>query len=453
MLHSISSSFPIWGVTLTYLIIYITQLSVFKYISTIKIPTSIYIGFAIIYVLSTLIPIPILPSIVMICFFLYWTWTKASSFSELVFYSLYPIVSFDTLYKFYSLYVLPTFLKPFHITDNAYYELFGILLILPMIHGFFILVQFDPIAIKNLETSNKHNYLRFSPFTILDVILVLYTTFSISISYIDPTIESYLSKFIFFSLTLVQTSILSQIGKKVQTYYKQKLEEKCTEHRRSLTEYNLLLESIYTDINHQQKQYINDFNAIRQAISTNQTEALELYLDKNQNNDDKCQEYYRNKQNLENIQLPYLKQLLVAKSLEAQHRGIQVSIEIPDTIDKYPIKDLPFITLVTELFENAINFAAISPNKAISLALFIEENNTVFIIENSTKEKQVDLTDIFKEGYSSKKNGKGMGLKRVRDILNQNHALSLNTLSRKYIFRQRLECPTESKQTYERPHL
>ena len=63
----------------------------------------------------------------------------------------------------------------------------------------------------------------------------------------------------------------------------------------------------------------------------------------------------------------------------------------------------------------------------------------MLIIQNSTLKNEVDMTQIFERGVSSKGNGRGIGLSNIKKILKSYPNISLNTTSRDFIFRQILE--------------
>ncbi|MBM7643141.1 GHKL domain-containing protein [Streptococcus loxodontisalivarius] len=449
MLQFITSSFPVWGVLISYLLVYLSQLIIYYDVSAFRIPWKYCFLFGLLYLALAFQPFGWLPSFASFLFFAYFSWASSRCFSELAFFSLYPVVSFDIILKLFSVFILPTFVGPFHIGNYAFYELFAILLATPMNYWYLILVQFDSQTISRLEFKKRYSYMRLSYFTALAVIFVLYAIYSINLTIFDPKAKEGISKILFLVLFFAKTGYLSYLGQKVQNIFKKELQGEYQEHRRTLNDYNSLLESIYKDINRQQIQHAQEFKRISKQIKKKQAEPVKDYMDAYQAKHSLRLKPSDNQRKLDNIHLSSLRKLLSAKLLEAQNQGIQFSIEIPDIIDTYPIKDLLFISMLTELLENALYFSADSEKKSISLALFTEENSYVFIIENTTKENQVDLTNIFEEGYSTTDDKEGMGLKRVRDILNQNPSLSLNTLSRKQIFRQRLECSTEGKQTHE----
>nr|WP_314631945.1 GHKL domain-containing protein [uncultured Mogibacterium sp.] len=58
------------------------------------------------------------------------------------------------------------------------------------------------------------------------------------------------------------------------------------------------------------------------------------------------------------------------------------------------------------------------------------------IIENTTKQEKVNISQIFEEGYSSKGKGRGIGLHNVSDILAKYPFSSVVTRSADHQFSQ-----------------
>ncbi|SDQ28323.1 two-component system, AgrA family, sensor histidine kinase AgrC, partial [Streptococcus equinus] len=65
-----------------------------------------------------------------------------------------------------------------------------------------------------------------------------------------------------------------------------------------------------------------------------------------------------------------------------------------------------------------------------------QDGDFVFMIENSTKEKSVDLTKIFERGYSTKGDNRGLGLATLMDFQDDYENLSVETRSSDYTFTQ-----------------
>ena len=68
-----------------------------------------------------------------------------------------------------------------------------------------------------------------------------------------------------------------------------------------------------------------------------------------------------------------------------------------------------------------------------------KNNRNLIIIENTYKNKEVDIENIFNKGISGKENHTGLGLWEVRQILNKNNNVNLHTDKNNEYFIQQLE--------------
>lgn len=141
------------------------------------------------------------------------------------------------------------------------------------------------------------------------------------------------------------------------------------------------------------------------------------------------------------ISISSVKSLLSAKIIEAEDKGLEVSLEIPDYITHSNISELDFLLLISVFFDNAIEAAQLSKRKTISITYFTMDEKQYFVIENSTLEEKVDITTIFGDGFSTKGQGRGIGLANVEKILEKYPLVILATKSSAYLFSHVLTLP------------
>ena len=72
----------------------------------------------------------------------------------------------------------------------------------------------------------------------------------------------------------------------------------------------------------------------------------------------------------------------------------------------------------------------------LTVALILDGEALILVIENSTVDERVNISHIFEEGYSSKGEGRGIGLHNVREILAKYPFSSVSTRSADYLFSQ-----------------
>ncbi len=110
--------------------------------------------------------------------------------------------------------------------------------------------------------------------------------------------------------------------------------------------------------------------------------------------------------------------LIEAKAERAHTAGVLFSINQLCDITDVALTDIDLCRVLGVVIDNAIEAAAESENKQVSLSFERKDKNTmVFAISNSTR-GEVDTSRIFDSGYTTKASHTGIGLSQVTRILN-----------------------------------
>ncbi|WP_438466894.1 GHKL domain-containing protein [Streptococcus pluranimalium] len=131
-----------------------------------------------------------------------------------------------------------------------------------------------------------------------------------------------------------------------------------------------------------------------------------------------------------------LKSLLAAKLAQADDKNILVKLEIPNDINQEGMELLDFITIVSILFDNAIEAALEAEKPSIGIAYFESKNKQYFIITNAIKEESINIAHLYDYGNSSKGVKRGIGLYNITKINEKYQNVTLQTKSEHYQFRQ-----------------
>lgn len=241
---------------------------------------------------------------------------------------------------------------------------------------------------------------------------------------------------VYLILFLILISFLSQ-------YTKQKVQNEIMAQKeaqiRNITQYSQQIESLYKDIRSFRHDYLNILTSLRLGIENKDLASIEkIYHQILEKTGPQLQDTRYNIGHLANIQNDAVKGILSAKILEAQNKKIAVNVEVSGKIQLPDMELLDFITILSILCDNAIEAALESLKPEIQLAFFKKNGSIVFIIQNSSKEKQIDVSKIFKENYSTKGSNRGIGLAKVNHILEHYPKTSLQTSSHHHLFKQLL---------------
>lgn len=208
--------------------------------------------------------------------------------------------------------------------------------------------------------------------------------------------------------------------------------------------YNKNLNTLYDNI----RGFKHDFNNIVQAIggylSINNIDGLRVYYK------DLLEECQINNNlavlNPELINNPAIYSLLADKYNKAEEDNIKLNLEIMADLSNLNIKTYELTRILGILFDNALEAASKCDKKIVNISFRNDtsHNKILIIIQNTYKNKDINIDKIFEKGYSSKGNIKekhshGLGLWEVRKYLKKNTNLDLYTTKNDEFFTQQFE--------------
>ena len=105
------------------------------------------------------------------------------------------------------------------------------------------------------------------------------------------------------------------------------------------------------------------------------------------------------------------------------------------------MKIYDFTRILGILLDNAIEATSECDEKVLNIDFRNEakNNRNIILIENTYKDKDVDIDNIFNKGISGKENHSGLGLWEIRQILKKNNNINLHTTKNDKYFSQQLE--------------
>lgn len=149
--------------------------------------------------------------------------------------------------------------------------------------------------------------------------------------------------------------------------------------------------------------------------------------------------------NPEVVNNPAIYNVMATKYHKADETGIQINLGIfmdLNEIEKH-MKIYEFTRILGILLDNAIEASSECNKKVIHVSFKKEANRNrlVMVIENTYKNKDINIDKIFEKDFStkSKKSNSGLGLWEIRQILKKNNNLNLFTSKNKEFFSQQFE--------------
>ena len=212
-----------------------------------------------------------------------------------------------------------------------------------------------------------------------------------------------------------------------------------TQKLESAEEYNKTLHILHDNVRGFKHDFDNIVTTIGGYIKTNDMEGLEKYYSQLQEDCSKVNNLYI--LNPDIINNPGIYNLLTTKYSEAEEKGIKVNLTFLLDLNELHMKIYEFARILGILLDNAIDAASECDEKILNIVFRNEakNNRNIILVENTYKDKNVDLNEIFNKGVTGKDNHTGLGLWEVRQILNKNNNINLHTNKNEKYFTQQLE--------------
>lgn len=212
-----------------------------------------------------------------------------------------------------------------------------------------------------------------------------------------------------------------------------------TKKLESAEEYNKTLHILHDNVRGFKHDFDNIVTTIGGYIKTNDMEGLEKYYSQLQEDCSKVNNLYI--LNPDIINNPGIYNLLTTKYSETEENGIKVNLTFLLDLNELHMKIYEFARILGILLDNAIDAASECDEKVLNIFFRNEarNNRNIILIENTYKDKDVDLNQIFNKGITGKENHTGLGLWEIRQLLKKNNNVNLYTNKNEKYFTQQLE--------------
>ena len=361
-----------------------------------------------------------------------------------IFYALYPINLYMILQGVYCYIILAIFsikLTSLAMTSPSLEIIIGTItmVIIPPIF-YHLMSKWLNIDISNVRKTLKH-YLSAKALRFVNVLLLLFYPGIECFAAIAPFENMSTNRNIYRLTILVYFVLLFAFLFYLNFRHGQEQKNELLRNQemelKALENYSKHVESLYQEVRSFRHDYANVLMSLKVGIDQGDLDNIKKIYE--EITADSAKLVKNNKfdlTRLANISDSAVKSLMSAKFLEAENRGIEISLEVAEPMKNPAIPLISYIRFLSILFDNAIEAALESENPKIGVANFYQDGDFVFIIENSTREKSVDLSKIFQRGYSTKGDNRGLGLATLVDFQDDYENLSIETSSLDYKFTQ-----------------
>ncbi|EHC01613.1 putative histidine kinase of the competence regulon, ComD [Streptococcus suis R61] len=369
-------------------------------------------------------------------------WNK----TQKLFYGLLPIVIGDMFQRIISLYLRFILNVDIEYANNSL--LFDILLpvfLVPFYYGFFkgLRIEEKYLKVDTIDRDFRTIFWGLNTLFISYLVLIrgnLFLEILIEERGLNVSLDTYFIRtnilLIYFILFTVSMLYLNYKKKEKQEKEIQELKDK---QLTDLGRYSRHVESLYKEIRSFRHDYTNILVSLNEAIKEEDIDAIRtIYREVIADSDRKFYDGKYDIARLSNIQHPAVKSLLSSKMLEAQKKGIAISVEVDAEIEPPALESIEFITILSILLDNAIDAAEQCTDGNIVFAYFQEDDRKIVVVENTTVEDKVVTSHIFEYGHSTKGDNRGIGLANVKTILDSYPKFSISTNSSNHRFVQEL---------------
>lgn len=194
------------------------------------------------------------------------------------------------------------------------------------------------------------------------------------------------------------------------------------------------------------RSFRHDFNNMLQIIggyiALKDIEGLERYY-KNLNIDNKKGSSFKIAK-IVDIKEPNIFNLIYSKYKRAKEMNVDFNLISLTDFENISVNSYKYARVLGVLLDNAIEAASECEIKMVNITFeFNKELKTInCIIENTYKNKEIDLSRIYEKDYTTKPRNKnsGLGLWTIKKILNEEKTLDLETKKNSIYFVQKLIC-------------
>ena len=224
----------------------------------------------------------------------------------------------------------------------------------------------------------------------------------------------------YFILILILIAIIIRINFKSYVVKTKETELK------NFTDYIQSVEKVNKEMQRFRHDYLNILLSIKGYIKERDLNGLEQYFNEGILKFElKTLESNKILGNLNNVQDLSLKGLLFNKASSAIENDLAITIEVPTPL-KIPSNFINLTRILGILIDNAIENCIEENTKKINIAIIKQEFFTLFVIRNEIKNNNMNIDHLFKEGYTTKNDGQGLGLATVKRIVDNSPELTLN---------------------------
>ena len=131
--------------------------------------------------------------------------------------------------------------------------------------------------------------------------------------------------------------------------------------------------------------------------------------------------------------------MVSAKIIYAHESGIDVTIDIPDRVERFMIDTVDLARILGIFLDNAVEAALETDQPQMGLNIIQNQSGVSIIISNCFQDHGLMLNKLKQKGVSTKLGHQGIGLSNVQKILSSYDNVLLETSIQRGCFMQHME--------------
>lgn len=212
------------------------------------------------------------------------------------------------------------------------------------------------------------------------------------------------------------------------------------EEKYRIEEYAHMIEDMYSETRRFKHDYMNMLTPLKEYIDNDDLEKLRTFFYENVIDLDKDIQWSNsNIDKLKYINVTGLKAILSTKLIKALSMNIDIKVEIIEHINKISMNIMDLCRIIGILMNNAVEAAKECEYPKLCLCVVNKEDYVVIAIRNNFYGPKPVIHKIYKEGFSTKGKGRGLGLYTVKNIIDTKYEnVFINTAIEDSMFIQEL---------------
>lgn len=205
-------------------------------------------------------------------------------------------------------------------------------------------------------------------------------------------------------------------------------------------EYTLRIESINNEMRKFRHDYVNILTTLSDYIREDDMPGLREYFNEHivpMKDNLKTRSIKMN--GIEKLKVREIKGLITTKILQAQEKKIPISIEVPDEVDRIDMNTIELSRIIGIILDNAIEASENLEDPLIRIAFIDNDVSVTFIVMNKCSDNIPKIHELFEQGFSTKGDNRGLGLSTLKELIDENENVLLDTIIENGFFVQKVE--------------